>query len=313
MAYECTRCDSFGTSGDPESQRCECDDVEDGLRADLASLRTRLAEVERERDECVDAIMSGPIAAKIITQHVAEYNERQADAIAALATERNTLRAQLKTALQDIDDWKRRWNEIQPTGPDIDVALCVGLAIAERDADLASLRARLAEVEAERDEARQHGANLQGVIEQHERYRARALNAESTLARVVESGERDYEAAIRQRDDARAICSKVNEAINRAGIHCAVYYWEAIDQIAADRDAAIAEVQRLRLTCRDLDAERDRLRQAVGIAEARAERSVVEAIAAWLDRRARSYSLVRPLLEQLAADIRAGAWRKETP
>lgn len=33
------------------------------------------------------------------------------------------------------------------------------------------------------------------------------------------------------------ISANVNDAINRAGIHCALYYWEAIDQIAADRDA----------------------------------------------------------------------------
>lgn len=42
------------------------------------------------------------------------------------------------------------------------------------------------------------------------------------------------------------IISKVNDAINRAGIHCALYFWEAIDQIASERDQLRAECDRLR-------------------------------------------------------------------
>lgn len=50
-AYECTRCDLFGTSGDPESQRCECDDVEDTLRSQLAALQAERDAAVRECDE----------------------------------------------------------------------------------------------------------------------------------------------------------------------------------------------------------------------------------------------------------------------
>lgn len=56
-AYECTRCDSFVTSEDPESQACMCDDIEENLRANLATattelttLRAELQRVTAERD-----------------------------------------------------------------------------------------------------------------------------------------------------------------------------------------------------------------------------------------------------------------------
>lgn len=41
----------------------------------------------------------------------------------------------------------------------------------------------------------------------------------------------------------RALHSSVNEAIGRAGIHCAVTFAEAIDQIAAERDRFRMEAQ----------------------------------------------------------------------
>lgn len=72
MAYECTRCDSFGTSGDPESQRCECDDVEDGLRS-------QLAECQRERDEAVeqrDRSSKETVRRILATRHLCEAVDR---------------------------------------------------------------------------------------------------------------------------------------------------------------------------------------------------------------------------------------------
>lgn len=48
------------------------------------------------------------------------------------------------------------------------------------------------------------------------------------------------------------ILASVNAAINRAGIHYAVTFAEAIDRIAAERDRAVAECQRLKQTIVDL-------------------------------------------------------------
>lgn len=42
------------------------------------------------------------------------------------------------------------------------------------------------------------------------------------------------------------ILSNVNEAIGRAGIHCAITFVEAIDQIRAERDQLRAECERMR-------------------------------------------------------------------
>ncbi len=57
---------------------------------------------------------------------------------------------------------------------------------------------------------------------------------------------------MRERDEAKSelsqvnrICSKVNDAINRAGIHCALFYWEAIDQLAAQRRDALTSCARM--------------------------------------------------------------------
>ena len=63
--------------------------------------------------------------------------------------------------------------------------------------------------------------------------------------------EMDYwrERARRAEADAKLgneIAAKVNDAINRAGIHCALYFWEAIDQIAAERNDLRSEAMALR-------------------------------------------------------------------
>lgn len=115
-----------------------------------------LDEVERlrkERDGYVDAIMSGPVASRIINAHVIEAHERQEDEIAKL-------RAHLKTALRDVDDWKRRWDEVSPTGPDNDLALHAGQLTAERDA----LRAQLAQCQAELAGANRRASNTTAEI-----------------------------------------------------------------------------------------------------------------------------------------------------
>jgi len=44
-------------------------------------------------------------------------------AVETLFAQRDRLRAQLKTALADIDDWKRRWNEVSSNSPDTYAAL----------------------------------------------------------------------------------------------------------------------------------------------------------------------------------------------
>ena len=52
-----------------------------------------------------------------------------------------------------------------------------------------------------------------------------------------------------------------SQAINRAGIYNALYYWEAIDKIATDRDTARAEYERLE---RAHQHERARAEEALG-------------------------------------------------
>ncbi len=51
--------------------------------------------------------------------------------------------------------------------------------------------------------------------------------------------------------------SKVNDAIGRAGIHSALYYWDAIDQIAAERDALHARVTELERQLADAETKRE--------------------------------------------------------
>lgn len=59
-----------------------------------------------------------------------------------------------------------------------------------------------------------------------------------------------------------SILSKVNDAIGRAGIHCAIFYWEAIDQIAEERDASRLRVVELERRLGDCLVECDRLLRA---------------------------------------------------
>ena len=47
------------------------------------------------------------------------------------------LSAQLRTALADVDGWKRRWNDVQPNGPDLNAVLYTSHVVTE----LALLRA----------------------------------------------------------------------------------------------------------------------------------------------------------------------------
>lgn len=56
-----------------------------------------------------------------------------------------------------------------------------------------------------------------------------------------------------ERRENGSIISRVNDAIGRAGIHCALFFWDAIDQLAADRDS-------LRQQLAALQAEKDGLR-----------------------------------------------------
>lgn len=49
----------------------------------------------------------------------------------------------------------------------------------------------------------------------------------------------------------RNILASVNDAINRAGIHCAITFAEAIDRIALERDNAREELKALRRSIKD--------------------------------------------------------------
>jgi hypothetical protein len=78
----------------------------------------------------------------------------------------------------------------------------------------------------------------------------------STVIEVLEADRATLRARVtepeRERDEAREsatvdgrIISEVNAAVGRAGIHCAITFVEAIDQIARERDAATSEGERL--------------------------------------------------------------------
>lgn len=62
------------------------------------------------------------------------------------------------------------------------------------------------------------------------------------------------------------VISSVNEAIQRAGIHCAVTFAEAIDMIAAERDDARKQNVALRAVRDRMQAEFDELRPFVSAA-----------------------------------------------
>jgi hypothetical protein len=54
---------------------------------------------------------------------------------------------QLKSALAEIEGWKRRWSEVTPTGPDLDLTLYAGRVTTERDRLLAERDELRAEIE----------------------------------------------------------------------------------------------------------------------------------------------------------------------
>lgn len=97
-------------------------------------------------------------------------------------------------------------------------------------AEIHRLDGELAKARAERDEAREAG----GIIKW----------ADDTRLSIKIAGERD--AARAERVQLASILADVNAAINRSGIFCAITFPEAIDQVAAERDAARATVERLR-------------------------------------------------------------------
>lgn len=90
----------------------------------------------------------------------------------------------------------------------------------------------------------------------------------------------------------RKIDASVNDAINRAGIHCAVTYAEAIDTITSARDEARAAARLL------TDPPIAHETRAI-------EDRTAEAIAAWIERFASKNDAA-----WLAGQIRRGRWRK---
>jgi hypothetical protein len=83
---------------------------------------------------------------------------------------------------------------------------------------------------------------------------ARQLDEANAKLRVAEEVRDAAQAAstrgVEELRENRAIISNVNEAIRRAGIHCALTFWDAIDQIATQRNelrAALLEA------CNELD------------------------------------------------------------
>lgn len=73
------------------------------------------------------------------------------------------------------------------------------------------------------------------------------LESQLTLLREIERPPTPEVSEARANDSANeSILRSVNEAINRAGIYCAITFVEAIDQIAKERDEARAEVERLK-------------------------------------------------------------------
>lgn len=77
-------------------------------------------------------------------------------------------------------------------------------------------------------------ANCDAIARTRNNLRALAEQLAAAMERI------DYLEDYRRENS--GLITKINDAVNRAGIHCAVYYWEAIDMIAADRD-------RLRAVC----------------------------------------------------------------
>jgi hypothetical protein len=71
--------------------------------------------------------------------------------------------------------------------------------------------------------------NLLALLDLYEERERQATAERDRLAAELQAIRTD-------RDQWAAVASKVNDAIGRAGIHCALFYWEAIDQLAAQRD-----------------------------------------------------------------------------
>jgi hypothetical protein len=93
---------------------------------------------------------------------------------------------------------------------------------------------------------------LAALFERHEDAQGIAWlrNHAHELAEQLLAAHARVEDLTRQSDDHMrangAILTSVNEALNRAGIYCMITFAEAIDQIAAERDAARTECDRLR-------------------------------------------------------------------
>jgi hypothetical protein len=80
----------------------------------------------------------------------------------------------------------------------------------------------------------------------------------STALRERDEARGECERMRAERDENGSIISKVNDAIGRAGIHCAITFWEAIDQIAAERDRLQSRAANLTSEDREalIDAQR---------------------------------------------------------
>jgi hypothetical protein len=78
------------------------------------------------------------------------------------------------------------------------------------------------------------------------------------MAGLLRAAVAEVEEARIDRKQLGEILSKTNEALNRAGCYSALYYWEHIDNIAADRDrlaARVAELEKLAgEACGELEA-----------------------------------------------------------
>jgi len=92
----------------------------------------------------------------------------------------------------------------------------------------------------------------------------------------------------------RGVETSVNDAINRAGIHCAVTFAEGIDMITSARDEARAEVHRLNLEDREAMASRNILADALVVIDGGHSTSLV----ACADRAAE-------VIKQLRAEVEA--------
>ena len=101
--------------------------------------------------------------------------------------------------------------------------------------------------------------------------RAGAWKGEQVMHGLSPEEEIDYWRMRARRAEAEAklgneIAAKVNDAINRAGIHCALYYWEAIDRITAERDTLRGQRDRTALIVRNF---REDVEQALCYLETR--------------------------------------------